>query len=57
MSKFLNDIKHYFFILQTTGTTIAASAKMQINMAVKRIPAFASLENVRLSCVNHKSIL
>ena len=33
--------------LQTTGTTIAASAKIQINMAVKQMSNFESLKNVR----------
>jgi hypothetical protein len=43
-----DDEKHnfYFDVQQTTGTTISASAKLQINMAVKKIPDFAALKDV-----------
>lgn len=36
----------YFDIQQTTGTTIAAKAKIQVNMAVRKIPDFSSLTKV-----------
>ena len=34
-------------LFQTTGTTIAASAKIQINMAVRQMSQFDSLKDVR----------
>jgi len=56
-SSFLNAVdglnpdqdKHgfYFDIQQTTGTTIAASAKIQINMAVRQMSQFDSLKDVK----------
>ena len=45
------DHEFYFDVQPTTGTTLAAKARLQVNIAIKRTDTFQAVSKVRKLCL------